>query len=264
MPELPEVETFRKYLDSTSLHKKINSAEVKNTKILGKVSSATLRSNLKGTKFNSTKRHGKNLFIELSNNKWLAMHFGMTGFLKYFKNLDEAPGHVRVLINFNNGYHLAYNCTRMLGKVDLINDLSGYIEKRKLGADPIEGKLKIKDFYRLFDNKSGPIKSALMNQNILAGIGNIYSDEILFQAGIHPATHVNRLRRNDLKNIYQKMNSVLKKAILVNADPEKLPGSYLISNRNNGKNCPKCSGKIMKKIIGGRSSYFCSIHQKKI
>lgn len=263
MPELPEVEIFKKYLDSTSLHKKIKSAEVKNIKILGKVSSASLKRNLKDAKLKSTKRHGKNLFVELSNNKWLAMHFGMTGFLKYYKNNDHAPGHVRVLINFNNGYHLAYNCTRMLGKVDLINDVSGYIVKKKLGIDPIESKLNVKDFCKLFKNKSGSIKSVLMNQNILAGIGNIYSDEILFQAGIHPATPVERINESDIKTIYQKMNSVLKKVISVKAEHEKLPGSYLILSRNKGEDCPKCSGKIEKKTIGGRSSYFCSKHQKK-
>lgn len=263
MPELPEVETFRKYIDSTSLYKKINSTEVKNTRILGKVSSASLKRNLNGAKLIATKRHGKNLFVELSNDKWLAMHFGMTGFLKYYKNSEEAPGHVRVLINFSNGYHLAFNCTRMLGKIDLIDDISGYIKKKKLGVDPIEGELSIKDFYKLFKNRSGLIKSVLMDQNILAGIGNIYSDEILFQAGIHPATYVNRLTENDLKNIYKKMNSVLRKVISVKADHEKLPGSYLILNRNNDKDCPKCNGKIEKKTIGGRSSYFCNKHQKK-
>lgn len=263
MPELPEVETFKRYLDSTSLHKKIYSAEVRNTKILGKVSSALFKRKLKGERLTSTQRHGKNLFVELSNSRWIIMHFGMTGFLKYFKNDGQAPKHVRVLINFSNGYHLAYNCTRMLGKIDLIDNASDYIEKKKLGVDPIEGKLKEEDFNNLFKNRSGSIKSALMNQNILAGIGNIYSDEILFQSGIHPATQVKRLKKTDLKNIYTKMNLVLKRAISLKADPDKLPRSYLIVNRNNGEDCPKCSGKIKKQTIGGRSSYFCSKHQKK-
>ena len=263
MPELPEVETFRKYLDSTSLHKKIQSAEVKNSKILGKTSSATFKKTLKGIKLKSTRRHGKHLFVELSNGKWITMHFGMTGFLKYFKNNDEAPGHIRILINFNNGFHLAYNCTRMLGKVDITDNIETYIEKKKLGIDPLEGKINVKDFYKLFKKRSGSIKSALMNQNILAGIGNIYSDEILFQAGIHPATNLKRLKENDFKNIHQKMNSVLIKAVLINSDFVKLPETYLVDYRIKDENCPKCKGKILKRTIGGRSSYFCSKHQKK-
>ena len=87
----------------------------------------------------------------------------------------------------------------MLGKVDLIDDIGEYIKKKKLGIDPLEDKLNLKDFYKLFNNRSGSIKSALMNQNILAGIGNIYSDEILFQAGIHPAANIKKLKESDLK-----------------------------------------------------------------
>ncbi len=263
MPELPEVESFRKYMDSTSLHKKINSVEVKNSKILGKISPSALKKNLTGNKFKSTKRLGKNLFAELSNKKWLTMHFGMTGYLKYYKKEEDAPGHVRVLINFDNSYHLAYNCTRMLGRVDLIDDLSKYIKKKRLGIDPIEDSLNLKDFYKLFNRRSGSIKSVLMNQSILAGIGNIYSDEILFQAGIHPGTNVKKLKDNDLKSIYRNMNSVLKKAISVNADSDKLPRNYLVTHRSSGEDCPKCKGKIKKQTIGGRSSYFCNKHQKK-
>lgn len=263
MPELPEVETFRKYLDATSLHKKILSAEVKNTKVLAKISPALFKRTLKDTKLKSTKRHGKHLFVELANGKWVTMHFGMTGFLKYFKNSAEAPGHVRVLINFSNGYHLAYNCTRMLGRVDIVDDIDSYINKKRLGTDPIEGKLNQNDFYKLFKNRSGSIKSVLMNQNILAGIGNIYSDEILFQAGIHPDTNVKKLKKDDLKNIYHKMNLVLNKAVSVNAEFEKLPKTYLVENRKKDISCPKCSGKIKRQTIGGRSSYFCNKHQKK-
>ena len=263
MPELPEVETFRRYLDSTSLHKKISSVEVKKNKILGKTSPASFKKTLKNTKLKSTQRHGKHLFIELANRKWITMHFGMTGFLKYFKNKDEEPGHVRVLINFNNGFHLAYNCTRMLGRVGLTDNIEAYINNKKLGIDPLNKKLNVNDFYKLFKNRTGSIKTALMNQNILAGIGNIYSDEILFQAGIHPATDLKRLKENDLKIIYQKMNTVLKKVVSVNADFEKLPKTYLVENRKKDENCPKCRGKILKRTIGGRSSYFCSKHQKK-
>ncbi len=150
-----------------------------------------------------------------------------------------------------------------LGKLISLTTYPGILEKKGLGIDPLEVKLNVKDFYKLLNNRSGSIKSFLMNQNIIAGIGNIYSDEILFQTGINPATNVNKLKENDLKNIYQKMNSVLKKAVSVNADHEKLPRNYLVDNRKTGADCPKCRGKIKKQTIGGRSSYFCDKHQKK-
>lgn len=262
MPELPDVESFKRYLNKTSLHKKIKNADVKNSKILGKVSPKKLQGILKDNKLKSSKRHGKNLFIEL-NKKWLIMHFGMTGNLKYYKNMDEAPKHTRLLINFTNGYHLAYDSQRMLGKIDLINSVNEYIERKKIGPDPLEDNLSSKQFFKILENRKGTIKSALMNQKIIAGLGNIYSDEILFQTDLRPDSALKKLSEKDLNNIYKKMNSGLKKSIEKNAEPEDLPETYLLHNRKEGKDCPKCSGKIKKKTINGRSSYFCNKHQKK-
>ncbi|MEO8399624.1 MAG: DNA-formamidopyrimidine glycosylase [Ignavibacteriaceae bacterium] len=263
MPELPEVESFRKYFHSNALNKKIKNAEVESSKMLGKISSKSLQKNLKGSNFKSTKRHGKNLFAELNNNKWLLLHFGMSGFLKYYKNKSEAPKHIRLLIDFENGWHLAFDDLRKFGKIDLVDDADGYIKKKKLGADPIEDKISFKKFYELLQNKKGTIKSILLNQQIIAGIGNLYSDEILFQAGIHPGLSIKKIKENEFKNIYNKMNSVLKKAISVKADENKFPKSYLFVHRKTGDDCPKCSGEIDKKTIAGRTSYFCKKHQKK-
>jgi formamidopyrimidine-DNA glycosylase len=263
MPELPDVESFRKYFLSTAMNKKIKNVNIMSTKILGSISSRSLQKYLKGSKFISNKRHGKNLFAGMNNNKWLLLHFGMTGFLKYYKNEDEKPDYTRLLINFENGYHLAFDNVRKLGKIDVINDIDEYIEKKKLGPDPLEDNLSFEDFYDILKDRKGSIKSTLMNQKVIAGIGNIYSDEILFQSGIHPASSVNGLNENNLKNIYKKMVSVLGKAVAVNADADKFPRTYLLPHREGGNSCPKCSGKIVKKMIGGRSSYLCNKHQKK-
>ena len=103
MPELPELEIFRRYVDSTSLHQKIETIEVKNGKVLGGVSAGGLKRGLEGTKFESTRRHGKHLFVELGDGRWLLLHFGMTGGLKYYRDADEEPAHARVLISFRNG-----------------------------------------------------------------------------------------------------------------------------------------------------------------
>jgi formamidopyrimidine-DNA glycosylase len=107
MPELPDVEVFRRYVNSTSLHQNIELVEVRNGKILGGVSALKLQSTLKGRRFESTRRHGKNLFVGLDGGGWLLMHFGMTGRLKYFKDMDQDPPHDRFLISFENRYHLA-------------------------------------------------------------------------------------------------------------------------------------------------------------
>src|SRR5215217_4013389 len=190
MPELPDVEVFKRYVNSTSLHQKIESVKVRNSKILGIVSASKLQSTLKGSRFQSTRRHGKNLFVELDDG-WLLMHFGMTGRLKYFKEMDQDPPHDRLLISFENQYHLAFDCQRMLGNVDLIEDLNEFIREKQLGPDLLE--LDSTTFQRCFEGRKGTVKSALMNQHVVAGVGNIYSDEILFHAGVHPGTEVQRI-----------------------------------------------------------------------
>src|SRR5215207_4390014 len=191
MPELPDVEVFKRYVNSTSLHQKIESVKVRNTKILGDVSARELQSTLKGRRFESTRRHGKNLFVGLDDGGWLLMHFGMTGRLKYFKDTDQDPPHDRFLISFENQYHLAFDCQRMFGKGNLIEDLEEFIREKKLGPDPLE--LNSSSFRERFEGRKDAVKSALMNQQVVAGVGNIYSNEILFQARVHPGTGVEQL-----------------------------------------------------------------------
>jgi formamidopyrimidine-DNA glycosylase len=255
VPELPDVEVFKRYLDSTSLHQKIGSVEVKNKKILGEVPANKLRETLEGQELESTHRHGKHLFVQLDNDDWLMLHFGMTGWLKYFKDPKDEPSHARLLITFENGYHLAFDCQRMLGEVDLIEDPEEFIEDKRLGPDLLE--LDFPSFRKRFGGRKGTIKSALMNQQIIAGIGNIYSDEILFQARVHPGTGVDWLDEEVLKKLFEETQRVLRTAIEHQADPEKLPDSFLLPLRRKGEKCPRGNGMIERIKATGRTAYFC-------
>jgi formamidopyrimidine-DNA glycosylase len=219
---------------------------------------------LKNEKFKSTSRHAKYLFAHTDNKKTLVLHFGMTGYLSYYKNDKDKPGHTRMLIDFENGYHLAFDCLRKLGRIYLIHDMEKFIEKKKLGPDPLTGKMNLTKFRNLLEGKRGSVKTTLMNQEIISGIGNIYSDEILFNAGIHPASKTEKLNDEQIKKLFYMMIKVLNKAIDVDADAGKMPATYLLTKRKSGNDCPICSGKIKKQTINGRSSYFCDKHQKKI
>ncbi len=262
MPELPDVEVFKRYVNSTSLHQKIESVEVRNDKVLGGVSTRKLQSALEGRRFESTRRHGKNLFVGLDDGGgWLLMHFGMTGRPKYFKDMYQDPPHDRFLISFENQYHLAFDCQRMFGKVDLIEDLEEFIRKKKLGPDLLE--LDYVSFRRRFEGRKGAVKSALMNQQVVAGVGNIYSDEILFQARVHPGTGVDRLDDAALEKLFQETRRVLKTAIERGADPQKLPDSFLLSHRREKEKCPRSNGEIRKIKAAGRSAYYCPVCQPK-
>lgn len=260
MPELPDVEIFKRYVNSTSLHQRIESVEVRNGKILG-VSARELQSTLKGRRFESTRRHGKNLFVGLDGGGWLLMHFGMTGSLKYFKDMDQDPPHDRFLISFENHYHLAFDCQRMLGKVDLVEDLEKFVREKKLGPDPLE--LALASFRERFEGRKGSVKSALMNQKIVAGVGNIYSDEILFQARLHPGTRIEQLDDATLKKLFEETRRVLKMAIERGADPQGLPDHFLLSHRLEGEKCPRGNGEIRKLKAAGRTAYYCPACQPK-
>jgi formamidopyrimidine-DNA glycosylase len=261
MPELPDVEMFKRYLDSTSLHQKIESVEVRERRILGGVSARKLQSTLKGRTFESTRRHGKNLFVGLDGGGWLLMHFGMTGDLKYFEDMDQDPPHDRFLISFDNGYHLAFEDQRMFGKVDLIEDLEDFVRKKKLGPDLLE--LDSASFRERFEGRKGSVKAALMNQQVVAGVGNIYSDEILFQAHLYPGTRIERLDDATLEKLFEETRRVLKTAIERGADPQELPDHFLLSHRREGEKCPRGNGEIRKIQAAGRTAYYCPACQPK-
>jgi len=264
MPELPEVEIFKKYFNSTSLNKEIENVDVYTKKMLKGISSRSFRMSLKNEMFTKTGRHAKYLFAHTNTDKVLVLHFGMTGSLKYYKNDEEKPAYTRMQINFRNGFHLAYECPRKLGKIYFIDNVQKFIEKKKLGPDPLAKDFNLPLFRKILDVKRGTIKSALMDQKTISGLGNIYSDEILFHSGIHPASKTEKLSDDHIKKIYHMVNMVLNKVIDVNGDMSRMPGIYLLLMRTAGEYCPRCTGKIRKKSIGGRSSYFCDKHQKKI
>lgn len=263
MPELPDVEVFRRYLNVTALSKTISKTQVFETRLLEGVSAAKLARRLTGSQLEETRRHGKHLFARASGGGWLVLHFGMTGFLKYFKNDKDPPEHTRLLLHFDNAYSLAYVNQRKLGKIGWASEVSVYLEQNDLGPDALSDALGEDTFKERLRGNRGTLKSRLMNQSILAGLGNIYTDEILYQAGLHPETPLDALDDEMSSDLYRGMRSVLETAIEKQADPERLPRDSLLPHREDGAECPKCGGTIRKIKVGGRSTYYCETHQSK-
>ncbi len=257
MPELPDVEIFKQYLTSTALHQKIDDIDIRDAALLKGVSPARLKSTLTGTRFAAASRHGKHLFVNTDNDQWLMFHFGMTGYLKYFKHTDKEPDHPRLVFDFTNGYHLAYDCQRKLGRISLIKDPQTYVEKQDLGPDALGDTLSSDHLAEIMDKSRASVKSLLMDQSKIAGIGNVYSDEILFQAGIDPRTKSGELDRKSKRQLYGAMKTVLEKSIKAGAEPARLPDSFLIPQRHKGGKCPGCQGTVERLTISGRSAYFC-------
>jgi formamidopyrimidine-DNA glycosylase len=257
VPELPDVEVFRRYLVSTSLHQRIKTVQVESSKILGNVSAKKLRIVLRGHELEFTVRYGKFLFVHLSSCRWLALHFGMTGYLRYFKDVDKKPAHDRMVIGFANGFHLGYYSQRLLGSVQLVDDPNRLIETKRLGPDALDRNFDLPAFERVLAARRGMVKSILMNQQIIAGIGNIYADEILFRAQIHPARKTVTLDKGVLRSLFRSMRTVLHKAVVCGADVARFPRTYLTPHRHPGGQCPRCGTNLERIKIANRGAYFC-------
>ncbi|WP_029037849.1 Fpg/Nei family DNA glycosylase [Salinimicrobium xinjiangense] len=258
MPELPEISLFRDYVKETSLQKTIKKLEFPDASLLQSPASKFEKA-LKGEKFDSAVRLGKYLGISTSGGTWLIFHFGMTGKLEYYTNQD-LPKYSKMVIFFDDDYRLAYTCRRKLGKIFLAESLQKFQEENELGNDALE--LSEKYFLKLLEDKTGSIKGVLMDQHVMAGIGNVYSDEMLYQAKIHPKRKTNNLSISERKQLFKKMRSVLEMAIRKEGVRKDFLKSYLISHREEGADCPKCDGKVKQIKVSGRSTYFCPSCQK--
>ncbi|MCE5322845.1 hypothetical protein LLG46_05945 [bacterium] len=255
MPELPDVEMLREYIESTSLHQKIVDVNVERTRLL-RVDEPTIKRALNGCSFERCNRHGKLVFLVTDCEPVLVMHFGMTGNVQYLRNEEDEPGYSRMRICFANGSRLSYTSIRKLGRIDLTDDVDVYIIKNRLGPDALA--IDKERFKTIIRASAASIKSVLMDQGKIAGVGNIYSDEMLFQAVVHPMTRANELDDMTLDRLFHKMKHVLRIAIDHGADSRAFPGSWIVHRRTEGANCPKCGSKIEKLKISGRTSYYCS------
>jgi formamidopyrimidine-DNA glycosylase len=261
MPELPEVEGFKRALAKHALRKTIDQVVVSDARILGKLSARTLASRLAGAKLVAARRHGKHLMANIDRGGWLTLHFGMTGALKFVRDRAEAPPFTRVRLDFTEDGCLAYTNKRMIGRVGLVENAADFIATEKLGPDALDCRFDSDAFKTAVASIKRDVKSVLMDQHILAGIGNIYSDEILFQARINPAAGIDNLAPSELKRLFQEMREVLKTAVAHGAGSERfierMPKGSLLPERNKKGHCPHCRSPLKVFTIGGRTAYCC-------
>jgi formamidopyrimidine-DNA glycosylase len=257
MPELPDVMGFQKYTESTSLHQTVADAHVTDTRILNGVSARALKQRLKGQSLADTARRGKYLFVS-ADQGWLVLHFGMTGSLQYYKDGEEAPEYTRVQLDFDNGHHLAYQSKRMLGEVGWTESLDEFSDEHDLGPDAFEASADRALFHDRLEDKRGKLKSKLMDQSILSGIGNVYADEILFQAGLHPEAKLESVDEDTMEDLRQTMRRVLRVCGRHGGQVEEFPSHYLLPHRDENGSCPQCGRGLQWTRVNSRSTCFCS------
>jgi len=267
MPELPEVETYTRYFARHALQQRIARVDVLDERILGEIRRETFVRKLRGREFTSVRRHGKHLFAD-AGAAWLHLHFGMTGDLAYYR--DTPPRFAKVVFAFDGGMHLAFEDMRLFGIVDLLDDPDDFIREKRLGPDPLDRSFTPKKFAALLERRRGAVKSLLMSQEIIAGLGNLYVDETLYQTSIHPRRPVDRLKEAEVRAIHTTIRRILRETIARHAREAALPGAYLYHHREVGARCPlrlrsgqaRCGGTIQKTVVFGRTTYFCAKHQR--
>jgi len=260
MPELPDVEIYKRYLDAHALRRTIVDVAVNDVRILGDLPADAFVVRLRGNRFEESRRHGKHLLVRLQRGGWLTLHFGMTGNLVYFRKGEDDPPYDRVRFDFE-GSHLAYVNRRMLGRVGLADDADAFIREEGLGPDALDPAFDLEALTRAISGRRRDVKSVLIDQALIAGIGNIYADEILFQARLHPKTPATSLDAEQRAALFRQIKAVLETAIERGAGAEqfleRLPEHYLLPHRDKGGRCPRCGSAIATLKSGGRTSYFC-------
>lgn len=274
MPELPEVETVRKALLLKLQNKKIINITILHNNVFNKNNIEEVKQKIKNQTINDIKRRGKWLVFELDN-YYLLSHLRMEGKYLYRNKSQKVEKHELVIFNINNEFELRYKDVRKFGKMELVEkDKLNESSLKKLGYEPWDKNLTITYLKEKYKNKNIPIKTLLLDQSIIVGIGNIYADEILFLSKINPHTKGKDLTEKNLKDIIENTKKVLEKAIKEGGttirsytSEEGVTGLFqndLNVHMKENEPCLVCKTKIKKDKIGGRSSYYCSNCQKEI
>lgn len=273
MPELPEVETVRQSLKLRLINKKIKSVRVLWDNIIAYPSKEDFIKTITDKTIIDIQRRGKFLMFDLDD-YYLLSHLRMEG--KYFfKNKDEViDKHEHIIFDLDDDMELRYKDTRKFGKMYLISksEINSIGPLVNLGLEPWDNNLTSDYLLDKYRNKRLPIKSVLLDQSIIVGIGNIYADEILFLSKINPLKKCNLISDKEADDIIKYTREVLEKAIKMGGTTIRTYSSVdgvhglfqqelLVHGKDKGF-CPVCNSKINKIKVGGRGTYYCPICQK--
>lgn len=269
MPELPEVETIARGLAKRVTGDVIESVWLGQKKEPLKSPAAQIASTLERSRIGQVRRMGKHIVFDLDRQKkesqWI-VHLGMTGRLQVCDPQTEIAKHTHAILRLSSGRELRFVDPRRFGRLSV----AASAEFDATGIEPLE--IDIDRFIALFRGRKTPIKSALLNQKLLRGVGNIYADESLFRAGLRPRRRAATITRDQLAKLHATVKEVLKEAIAlggssvsdyVNADGEE--GFFQLQHRvyaREGEPCLVCKTPIKRVVIAGRSSHYCPKCQK--
>jgi len=270
MPELPEVETIVRQLDRKIRGKKITDFTCGSPKILVTHKLVDFQKEIKNKKILAVARRGKIILISLSRDLALAIHLRLTGQLFIRKPKDPADHFNRAIFTLGKNWQLRFNDLRLFGKISLYSqkEIKNNFDKiQKLGPEPFDKIFTLRNFKNILKSSRIKIKAFLLDQSKISGLGNIYSDEALFYAGIHPLIPADKISAAKSKKLYLGIKKILRDAIAahgtsmdtyydVNGKTGKYAAKLKVYHRR-GQPCFACDAKIARVKVGGRSSHFC-------
>ena len=282
MPELPEVETIRRQLEPEIVGKRIAEASVLDERWSRPVAPAEVETTLAGRRIDAVERRGKYLILRLDGKLALVMHLRMTGNLVLAPLADgarrmvgdrlypapDAPRFMRALFVLDDGTELRFTDARRFGHGAVIADadLDTYFAER-LGVEPLSGELTVEALAEIAAGRRAPLKSFLLNQSGIAGIGNIYADEALHRAELHPLSPAGSMRTEHLEALREGIVGALEAGLEnggasmddyrdARGEAGSMQDEFLVHTRE-GQPCNRCGTEIKRIVVGGRSTYFC-------
>lgn len=270
MPELPEVETIVCGLRAAIAGKTIRAAHVYLKKMAVAPRGVSFESALSGERIRGVARRGKYAILQLSSGRSLVVSLRMTGRLVVLRARDERYPYTHVELQFSDKSRLAFADVRQFGRVRLVE--AGEPWDADLGVEPLSGDFTPDRFIGMLSGRTTPVKAFLLDQRRIAGVGNIYACEALWQAGIRPGKPAKRLSKPAAARLHHALVDVLQRAIGMRGssvddyvDAEGLKGGFqnvLSVYGRTGKSCSKCSASIVRTVIGGRGTWWCRSCQK--
>lgn len=273
MPELPEVETIRRDLEDKVLNQKFVGIAVHDGRVIRGVSEKAFIRDCRGQKILAVSRRGKAIIMQLVGG-YLIVQPMMTGQLIFFsdRKAGQAHKHTKVTFTLSNGGCLNYNDQRLFGRLTFVKDLKALKFLQTIGPEPFDEAFDPPFIARAVKTRQAPIKSVLMNQQIVAGIGNIYASEILFACGIDPRKPAKRLKAQDIERLHQATVSILKEAVRYRGtsmrdyrDASGQKGNFIDRIRIYGREneaCFVCRKPVTRIVQAGRSTFYCKKCQK--
>lgn len=256
MPELPEVNTKKLNFDRVALDKKIEKVELRETNhIFRNITGEAFAKKMEGRQFTSSCRRGKYLFVHLDNGHDVLFHFGMTGEFYAYDEPEQRPKHERFAFLFPGGLRLGFDCPRKLAHIYYLENKDAFIREKKLGEDALE--ITEAEFLEKLKGKTGTIKGFFLNQSNLAGMGNLYADEVCWQAHIHPASRIPALDEKTRRELHHRMQAILQTAVDRRADYAHYPDEWLWNHRQKNGTCPRDGRELERDKVAGRSTYYC-------